>query len=50
MKAVEVLFTEREIDEIDDFISRGFCRSRADFVRKASIEFCVRHEVEESRR
>lgn len=44
MRAVQVQLTDKEIEKIDGFVREGYSKSRADFVRKAAIESCIRIE------
>ncbi len=44
MRAVQVQLTDKEIEKIDGLVNAGYSKSRADFVRKAAIEYFVRVE------
>jgi len=44
VKAVQVMMTDCEIKLIDKLIKRGHSKSRADLLRKATLEYAVRHE------
>lgn len=39
MNAVSVVLTRRELDGIDALIDKGYARSRADFVRLATVAY-----------
>lgn len=43
MRPVQVVLTDREIDLVDKMVDAGYSKSRADFVRKATLEYCLRH-------
>lgn len=39
MRAISVVLTDREIASLDNLIRKGYARSRADFVRQATIAY-----------
>ncbi len=39
MRAISVVLTDREIMALDDLTHKGYARSRADFVRQATIAY-----------
>lgn len=44
MKPIQVVLTDRECELVDFLIAEGYAKSRADLLRKATLEYAVRHE------
>lgn len=44
MTAIQIVLTRAELETVDRFIRQGGdSKNRADLVRKATLEYCLRH-------
>ena len=44
MTPIQVILTEKELEEVDRLVKEQYdSKSRADLVRKATLEYCLRH-------